>query len=288
MTPKPVSKKNLERLYGVKAMTIAAGINCTDGILICADTEHTQGDAKFQKGKIFAENPDFLIVSGAGDAEFIKVGYDKLAPKVKYKLPADPAAARTMVEEATSKFHKITQLIIAVRCANDEICLIKTASSADGALFPEDYAAMGTGSAIFEYWAKYLLGEDPKPIDLETASHLMIFMVREAKGTAVYSGGSTHLYKMPRKAGTLARKKHRIHFESAVLAGFPKTPIAVLREAMNLRLADTEYEKRLEEFRKQIEAFRSELKNQELRRKGVFTETAMLPRWSDEADEEDI
>jgi len=91
-------------------MTIAAGIVCTDGILVCADTEHEQGDAKFQKGKVFSEDKDKLIVTGcSGAAEFIKIGYDKLADKVRFDLPANSSEARILVETVTSKLYKHTQ-----------------------------------------------------------------------------------------------------------------------------------------------------------------------------------
>jgi 20S proteasome alpha/beta subunit len=257
----------------VKAMTIAAGINCTDGILISADTEHTQGDAKFQKGKIFTENRDRLIVTAAGDAEFIKVGYDKLSDKLKFNLPKDAAAARALVEVATSKLYKDTQFIVAIRCANDKITLIKTASQGDGAMLEDHYVAVGSGSAIFEYWAQYFLFAQPMTLDI--ASLLVMFMLRETKGAGIYCGGDTQIFKMPRQAGALSRTRS-LYDDREILAGFPQTPIKVLLDAMDLSRPDTEYEERIEEFRKQIGAFRAALKMKQHFKRGVYTDTSNI------------
>jgi 20S proteasome alpha/beta subunit len=45
------------------AMTIAAGIRCTDGIVLCSDTEHTEGDGKYEKPKIFSHDEWLLARS---------------------------------------------------------------------------------------------------------------------------------------------------------------------------------------------------------------------------------
>lgn len=254
-------------------MTIAAGIVCSDGILICADTEHTQGDAKFQRGKVFSEDKDKLIVTGSGDAEFIKVGYDKLANKIRFKLPADSSEARTLVENATSSLYKHTQFIVAIRCANDEIALIKTTSFGDGAFLETHYAAIGSGVPIFEYWAQYFLFA--KPMTLDIASLLMMFMLRETKGAGVGCGGRTEVYKMPRHAGALVRSRS-LYDDRDILAGFPQTPIEVLLEAMDLSQPDAVYEERIEKFKKQVMGFRAALKTQEQFRRGVYTETASV------------
>jgi 20S proteasome alpha/beta subunit len=44
-------------------MTIAAGIRCTDGIVLCSDTEHTEGDGKYEKPKIFSHDEWLLARS---------------------------------------------------------------------------------------------------------------------------------------------------------------------------------------------------------------------------------
>jgi hypothetical protein len=61
-SPKPFQQRP-KRLSERKSMTIAAGLLCTDGLLICADTE-IGGAAKFEQRKIRHGKDDSIRPSG--------------------------------------------------------------------------------------------------------------------------------------------------------------------------------------------------------------------------------
>jgi len=270
MPLKPLYQRKQERLPKVRSMTIVAGIVCSDGILICADMEHVQGDTKFRKTKIFGNENNTLIVTGCDQAEYIKIGYDKLSDKIRYELPDHPAAARILVEEATSKFYKMAQLIVAVRCANKELALIKTAGSSDGALLEPRYSVLGTGYPVFEYWAQYFLFA--ASLNLEIASHIMMFMLREAKGVGRDCGGPTELWKMPHIQGMLQEGRHA-YSERDVLAGFPQSTIQILLTAMDLNQSDDIQEKNLTKFSGQVTDLRQFIKQKARNGAALYTAT---------------
>ena len=60
---KPITPYIRHRERPAKAMTIAAGLKFCDGILLCADTEQTQGSMKFAGPKIIVvSKPDLAVV----------------------------------------------------------------------------------------------------------------------------------------------------------------------------------------------------------------------------------
>ena len=148
-------------------MTIAAGFICSDGIILCADAEQTQGESKYQKDKIFDWN-NYLLVTGAGNSAFLTMTFDKLSDRLAETLPDNPSDARRVIEEVVLDVHEkhifkfsgysdpnrpSFDIIAAVRCATGELALVKTES--DAAYLADMYVATGAGQPLFEYWAKY-------------------------------------------------------------------------------------------------------------------------------------
>ena len=69
-------------------MTIAAGFRCSDGVVVCADREHTTDMGKFKGDKILTRRLSTelrLIVTGAGTSDFIGITADSLEGFLKSK-----------------------------------------------------------------------------------------------------------------------------------------------------------------------------------------------------------
>ncbi len=62
--PHPKPKPEPKRLPQVKAMTIAAGFMCSDGIILCADSEHSDEITKFQRSKVFRFGKNLMLTGG--------------------------------------------------------------------------------------------------------------------------------------------------------------------------------------------------------------------------------
>jgi 20S proteasome alpha/beta subunit len=164
-------------------MTIAAGYLASDGILICADTEHADDVAKYKKPKVF-KFKKHLIVTGAGNSHLLKLATDRLF-RALAQPPADIDGALSIVGDviyelherhifkhydATNHLRPTVSLIVAARCANGKLTIIKTQD--DSAAFGGAYASVGCGSYLFEYWASHFFD---RQLDIEAASYLLLF-----------------------------------------------------------------------------------------------------------------
>jgi len=70
-----------ERPVRRKAVTIAAGFRCSDGVVVCTDTEHTTGGGKFNADKLFPGEivgRCKLAVAGSGDSDYIKIAAEEM------------------------------------------------------------------------------------------------------------------------------------------------------------------------------------------------------------------
>lgn len=261
------------RRQGVKAMTIAAGLQCTDGVIICADTEHTQGNAKFERTKIWAAG-DYLLLTGAGSSDHMKMAFDKLAHKFVQARPDNPHVARAVVEKLVRDLHEqhiyplyqvshpyaqdvSIWLIVAIRCANGELALIKTELTA--AILVDDYEAVGAGNEIFKYWAKHFR---ILSMDMEVTGYFSLFMLREAKTASAGSGGSSYLFKMPKDLHAPRAFRHMFS-DDDILAGFPDSAVKVLLCATDTKLGDSVFESQLSLFRVLVSQLRGAVKSGE-------------------------
>lgn len=252
-----------ERLPIWRDMTIAAGFICSNGAIVCADTQHSDEQAKYQREKIFSLPDSSLVVTGAGNIDYVKMAFDKLCDEFKTSA-VNQTDARAKVESVILEIHtehlslwkpesplrpELT-LIVAVQCRNKKIALIKTALSA--ALLVDSYTVVGSGQPMFEYWASYLYRPN---LDIDVMSYLAFFMLREAKKASEFCGGYSLVRKMPSKdyKGPLVS---RFLDENQILADFPDSVTRILSVVTDLSVPDQWVGDKLKEFSDHVLAIR--------------------------------
>ena len=216
-------------------MTIAAGIVCGDGIILCADTEHADDVRKFQAPKIHAIG-EHTLLSGAGTTDYILMAAEKLRDEMKCAQPQNPSDARDRVEElvhgiytrhifsfyeASDPYRPQIQLIVAMRCADGNLALVRTNDSA--AILSQNFEVSGTGAPIFDYWLRYFYREKLSMAGMAT---LAIFMLKEVKKAHPHCGGSSQVFHLPRVEGM--PRTTRIFDEDQILLGFPDNIVKIL------------------------------------------------------------
>jgi 20S proteasome alpha/beta subunit len=250
-------------------MTIAAGFHCADGVVLCADSEVTDEVTKYHREKIFSHD-EFLLATGAGATDYIKMAFDKLSEKFSLQRPSDPMRARQAVEETVLDvyehhigpyFEKLDNpgitLLVAVRTLDGKVALIKTMHTA--AFLVERYECIGIGLHLAEYWASLLYSPD---LSAELMSCLCLFIVREVKRHVPGCGGETHV--MTLSSDPDARIASRLWDEDKILAGFPESVVPILVECRNLKVNDVNFQKRIDSFVEKVRAIReSETKSPE-------------------------
>jgi len=245
-------------------MTIAAGLLCTDGIVICADTEQTLGDSKYDRPKIFPRG-DWLLVTGSGSTDYIKMAFDKLSEKFEQGGPENPSQIRRTVEELMLEifnqhilpFHQAKHpnppaldLIVGVRCQDGQLALVKGVDSA--ATLSSHYEVIGMGWHLFEYWAKYFF---IAPMSTDVAGYFCMFILREVKAAAYACGGSSHVFKLMKDPKT-AKSFTTFWEDTSILTGFPKSVSDILVSCANLSLPVAAVDSQLEGFNQSVKQLR--------------------------------
>jgi 20S proteasome alpha/beta subunit len=250
-------------------MTIAAGVICSDGIILCADSEQSLGEHKFQHDKIFTFE-DCLIVTGAGATGFIRMAFDKLCDEYKGARPVNASDARDIVEKVVRnlyaehifKFYQpsdpqrpVIEMVVATRCGEGKLALVKTSETA--AYLSDSYEVPGIGQPMFEYWASYLYRPN---LTMNVMSYLVFFMLREAKKNQQGCGGFSLVKKLcvdPKQTPMV----HRVYDENRILADFPESVTRILSVCMDPSVPDQWIEEKLREFSQQVLAIRASEKH---------------------------
>lgn len=252
-------------------MTIAAGFKCKDGIIVCSDSEVTDNPGKYQKKKIF-KCQDHLIVTGAGTSDYLKMAFDKLCSKFNLARPADPFDARDKVEELVLEIHKEhifgiyqpadmsrpeIQLIIACRCANGDLALIRTTDTA--CILGDNYEATGSGRGLLEYWARLLFNSEAA---MSVMGYLCLFMLREVKRNITACGGSSYVEHLPKDPAALTVGiEAGMYGDREILADFPDSVIPILTKCRDFGDGANEaFEKAIDRFVSEIKRVRESAK----------------------------
>jgi hypothetical protein len=236
-------------------VTIAAGFHCTDGIVICADSEQSDYVAKYQREKIFVLE-DRLLFTGAGTSDYIKMAFDQLHDVFRAQWPEDPFAARAAIERLILSFHRrhifrffqpsdqsrpTVELIIATRCNNGELALVKTCETAT--TLGGFYESVGIGRPLFEYWAKLFYNPN---LTIGLVSYLCALILGEVKQNVPGCGGASYILSLPEPADKIPSPT--LISEQQALAGFPQSAVPLIVQCRDLRVSDQEFESQIQRF----------------------------------------
>jgi hypothetical protein len=234
-------------------VTIAAGILCSDGIVLCADTEQTDYTGKYQREKVFNFD-NKLLLTGAGTSDYIKLAFDKLCDSYRAMQPPNPAAARLMVEEVVldiSREHILPffsegqrptfDLIIAMRCSDGSPVMVKTQNTI--AVLGGFFESVGVGKPLFEYWAQLLYHPNLK---MNIVNYICAFILQEVKQNVYACGGHSFVMGLPNDASRTGN--HSVYRDGSIFGGFPATVIPVLLKCRDMETSDAEFESAIEEF----------------------------------------
>jgi hypothetical protein len=195
-------------------MTLAAAFRCSDGIIVCADTQHTGSRSKFQKKKIhdFLHDGALLVVAGAGTKSYINMCVDLLHDGFKAGAKTFPLIDKLIKDTIRTVYQDhIGVQVRAQRLPNGEVpqvFLIVSAKLPDGSVeaWKVDEMAVsrcghvafvGIGEDIAEALAEWLYPE-PATERMATVQILAKEIVTETKRIAPSVGGKTHLCTIPK------------------------------------------------------------------------------------------
>jgi len=239
-------------------MTVAAGFLCSDGIVLCADSEHSDDKAKFQRPQVFRFADKGLLLTGAGTSSYIKMAFDKLCDEYRREMPDTPSKARIALEKVVidiyanhiAPFFDISNrpyfhLLTGTRCANGEMALVKSEDT--GVYLSEGFETAGVGDHLFRYWADKFFEHT---IPMRVMSYLCLFMLYETTKYVPDCGGACTAKGLPKDPN--AEGHLTWHDERYILAGFPDSIAWALAHCEDTNVPVEQIEKKLQEFASQI------------------------------------
>src|SRR5579862_2904990 len=199
-------------------MTIAAGFLCSDGVLVCADTEVTGGLGKYHTAKVRARKEEGVcefLVSGAGNTGYLGMAFDVIGQAI-YDSRSDLLAAKDS-DDRSNIFHTrmrgvarrlfkhmrdvypydadkpTLDLILGVRFLFGDGSPQLMHIGQDGSVEWAQEIVCGTGDIVVRSYLSIL---HTKIMPMELMRPLAMFVIYQAKKVGFSVGGATHIYTL--------------------------------------------------------------------------------------------
>lgn len=208
IAPKPhvFHRPKPSRLPERKAVTIALGFRCIDGIVLCTDTEMSKGDLKFKQPKISMVSPraqwegaEWVLLTAYSGFEGIATRVNQLlSGKIETYLKSPELAdkLRAAIEEVLAQEYKNTrkeidslQMLFAISIHGEEPTFLRSWGKVVSEASVE-YAG-GGDSSVIRFLAD-LLCPHPQFLNTEQALMIALYMVAGAKKYVSGVGQETH------------------------------------------------------------------------------------------------
>jgi 20S proteasome alpha/beta subunit len=192
-----------------KSMTIAAGFRCSDGVVICTDSEHTAGQAKHYGPKIFEEvaGNGALYVAGAGTDVYIgavakEIGADIQGKTIDFDSIEALTQARVMevysrhiapARQASDPDAPSLALLLAIRITGQRARLYRVEETGGVNLVDSGVAVVGTQAAetLIRNLADILSCDNFTSVS--TMRAIAVHLISRAARFASYCGGSAQV-----------------------------------------------------------------------------------------------
>lgn len=198
-------------------MTIALGILCADGIVLCADSQETLTFSKVNRPKVFELKTSHegvkVVLAGAGDGVFLDALKDKIESALALAEP-EIESVRLEVESTVAGYcEKIwsiyghardkpdAQMLVGIR-APDGLMLLHC----DGPKVRRvpDYESIGFGGDFSTYHLKNLITPG---MPMAEACPVAVHVLELVKDNVDYCGGPSRVYVLT-QAGAVEEKEH--------------------------------------------------------------------------------
>jgi len=268
---RPIKPKTPRR----KPMTVIAGIRCTDGLVLCADSEYTVGSGKATGAKIAFSRPReggySLLMAGAGNMGM----FDNLFQKSLAKIDASSDQSLAKITEIIERYLEIIykkhiypapfeliddlnfSVLIGIWTPDSKTQLFE--SSADVLNNVGDFDCKGIGHQ-FAYEVIRSMGCFPLTID--QAEMLAAEATSRAKRFSTYVSGDTAIWSQRESDGHILRtEKGRVAAIDAFFRQLKESNRSLVSMMSTRKLTDEQIKASLFRFSVEMEAAYSKIKN---------------------------
>jgi hypothetical protein len=263
------------KLRGDKAVTIAAGLRCVDGVVLCADTEMSAGYSKFSQSKFRMYNrlegrPAFIY---AGDRDFSFMAIRQIAKAIAKTLPKKADILEAVEKKAADIHKRYYPLSTEQRTLELEAIVVLHLNQKERGLFlingptvsPVDHAeCIGTGSYLGTYVLQTMFS---KHATVWEAAHVAAYLLFLAKTHGAYCGHDSEIMIFSDKGGWRSFPSDPLESVSikemeADFSALQSSLGNVLTNLLNFKMGRKEYEGILKGFTDRMEALRAKRSEQ--------------------------
>jgi 20S proteasome alpha/beta subunit len=160
-----VPRTILKRPRWNREMTIAAGFVCSDGVVMCADSQESLGDYKFPVEKLVTRGADSgriqMALAGAGHGPFVDMAVTRIIREIRINAPLDYYSIEDLISDMLLSLYEkdfklcplsdpeegIIELLIGIKLYEQKRpVLYKTFATTISEV--SDYAVIGSGRAV--------------------------------------------------------------------------------------------------------------------------------------------
>lgn len=202
MNPKPKLKPQA-RSREVRKLTIAAAFLCRDGLVLCADTEETRGEMKFQAPKLVVcpegeeSSKRKAVFAGAGDSAFIDKLVDEMWSAGRFALDGIESMFEAM-EDACIRVHQRYWGIYPPDARPEAHIIFGIVEGGETRLYKATgpivnrvakYELTGSGDSL----ARYIASRAETGSSVKEAVGLSVYLLAETKKFVQGCGGASHI-----------------------------------------------------------------------------------------------
>lgn len=259
-------------------MTIAAGILCADGIVLCADTEITTSTIKTTRGKLFHgyhTDQSRMACAVAGDFDFAKSALEYMGPVFQQEQPPGLENMRDAVADSIGDMYEnhvwknpVNQrdfsLLVGGWTKTEGLRLWKTVETVIHEV--SGYDALGSGGDIAEYILKKRYEDD---ISLASGVALAIYMLAEVKRHGQHCGGETHIQVLHADGRYLEVLQEQVEEYERGMFALDYYSNEAFKACYNLDSSQADYSKIVDAISSGLKKLRGPMVIQEVRRRAA-------------------
>lgn len=276
-------KKPAPRLPRRHVVTICAGFNCPEGIVLCADSEETVGDFLKRSQPKVVIYPAGKNLSGgdadevravfacAGDGPFIDMMVEKLWRKMASTEPAEENAVVEALEDELIAIHQRywplydksqrpeVEMLIALY--TPWLGSPKESPSlwrADGPVLRRvrTYDCIGYGTSLGKYIGDRLYNGQ---IETDRAALLAIYLLEQAKKSVQFCGGESQVVVMTLPGWIQRLTQEYVNKAAEAFSNFEQHSNRLLLRALEFKLNEAELVKSFADFYDNLPALQKEM-----------------------------
>jgi len=185
-----------------KNVTLVAGFRCKNGVVLCADSQHTGQYIKFVAPKVWTDRNRVVVAGACTDVVYLKMAVDELIERFENLTQWTESSVRKVISDAVGQVYKAIRkgfdmtdrdrpqllLMVAVRPDDWKAILIKTSDTAVAIV--NDFDFIGAGEEVARLLMSPFYDGDLRVTEMQT---IAAYCFRYAKATGSFCGGNTHI-----------------------------------------------------------------------------------------------